>query len=39
MITIVTDMNEMSIEELSAINSTIGIFYEINDGKIVNYVH
>ena len=33
---IITDMNKMSMEELVAIHSRLGIVLEINDGKIVS---
>lgn len=32
---IITDYNLMSVEELMVINETIGIEYQINDGRIV----
>ena len=31
---IVTDFNEMTLEELEVINTSFGITYEIEDGKI-----
>ena len=31
---IVTDFNEMTLEELEVINKSFGITYEIEDGKI-----
>ena len=36
---IITDYNEMSLTELSVINYTLGIEFEINDGKITNAVN
>lgn len=32
---IITDMNEMSLEELGAIHDRLGISLEINDGMVV----
>lgn len=36
---IITDFNEMSMEEIEAIHYNIGISVEINDGKIISSVH
>ncbi len=36
---IITDYNEMSLTELSVINYTLGIEFEINNGKITNAVN
>ena len=36
---IITDMNKMTLEELAAIHSRLGIGLEINDGKITGSVH
>ena len=33
---IITDYNEMSLVELYAINSALGIYFEINDGVIMS---
>lgn len=33
---IITDYNEMSIEELAVISSTLGVEYTIADGQIVS---
>ena len=33
---IITDYNEMSVEELATISNTLGIAFVVNDGKIVN---
>ena len=35
---IITDFNEMSIEELKAINKVLYMEYVINDGKIIKTV-
>lgn len=35
----ITNFNEMSIEELGAIHDYLGIALEISDGKVVGSVH
>ena len=35
---IITDFNEMSIEELKAINKVLCMEYVINDGKIIKTI-
>lgn len=32
---VIVDYNEMSVEELEAINKCLGIEFEINDGRII----
>lgn len=36
---IITDFNEMSLDDLYVINSALGMEFEINDGKIVGAVN
>ena len=36
---IITDFNEMSIQELNAINATLNMEFEINDGRIIKAIN
>lgn len=36
---IITDFNEMSIQELNAINAALNMEFEINDGRIIKAIN